>query len=59
MKRVDVAPASIDLSKAEFALVTEMNRERVLKNALKPLERTYDFILIDCPPSLGLLTTTH
>ena len=57
IKGVSLAPASIDLSKAEMDLFSEMNRERALKDALKPVESAYDYILIDCPPSLGLLTT--
>lgn len=53
---VDVAPANIYLSAAEFQLINKHRREDKLKNALQPLREAYDYILIDCPPSLGLLT---
>lgn len=52
----DLIPANIDLAAAEVELVAEMGRERVLAEALHPVHDRYDFILIDCPPSLGLLT---
>jgi chromosome partitioning protein len=50
-------PSSIDLAKAEPELLGEMSREYFLKNALRTLKREYDYVLIDCPPSLGILTT--
>ena len=53
---LDVISASIDLSGAAIELVDQENREFFLKNALAPLKPLYDYILIDCPPSLGLLT---
>lgn len=53
---LDVISASIDLSGAAIELVDQENREFFLKNALTPLKSLYDYILIDCPPSLGLLT---
>lgn len=49
-------PSSIELAGAEVELVNAISRESVVKNILKPLKAHYDFILIDCPPSLGLLT---
>jgi chromosome partitioning protein len=49
-------PANIDLSAAEIQLVTEVAREMALARVLRPVMREYDFILIDCQPSLGLLT---
>jgi chromosome partitioning protein len=52
----DILPASIELSGAEMELVNEPAREQILSNALKAVEDDYDFILLDCPPNLGLLT---
>lgn len=54
---VDIVPASIDLASAEQELSSEMGREYFLKTLLERHAKTYDFVLIDCPPSLGLLTT--
>ena len=53
---VDFLPANIELSGAELQLVTEFGRERVLAEKLEPFIGEYDFTVIDCPPSLGLLS---
>lgn len=53
---LSVIPASIDLSGAAIELVDQEKREFYLKNALEPVKKDFDYILIDCPPSLGILT---
>lgn len=54
--KVSIVPATIQLAGAEIELVSKIARESVLKHAISELPEEYDFILIDCPPSLGLLT---
>lgn len=53
---LDLVPSNIDLSAAEVILVSEVAREQLLKRCLEPAQARYDYVLIDCPPSLGLLT---
>ena len=56
VENIDLLPANIDLSAAEVQLVNEVAREQVLASALRKVRDEYDVILIDCQPSLGLLT---
>ncbi len=56
IENLDAISASLDLSGAAIELVDQENREFFLKNALEPLRASYDYIMIDCPPSLGILT---
>lgn len=56
LKKLDVIPSNVDLAAAEVDLVYLDNREKILKEALNQVKDAYDYIFIDCPPSLGLLT---
>jgi chromosome partitioning protein len=56
LRNLFVAPAALDLAGAEIELVPAFSRELRLRRALEPVKDDYDFVLIDCPPSLGLLT---
>lgn len=55
-ENLDVITSTLDLSGAEMELINEAGREYILQELFAPLEHDYDYILIDCPPSLGLLT---
>lgn len=55
-ENVDLVPASSDLFDFEISLVTAMNREVILKNYLSEVKNKYDYVLIDCSPSLGMMT---
>lgn len=56
IESLDLIPSNIDLSAAEIVLVSEVAREQMLKRALEAAQESYNYVLIDCPPSLGLLT---
>ncbi|MFQ5602162.1 MAG: ParA family protein [bacterium] len=56
LEYLDVLPSHVRLAGAEIELVNTISRERILNNALQNLKKEYDYIFIDCPPSLGLLT---
>ena len=56
VKNVDMCPTNINLAGAEVELVSAISRETILKRAIEPVLDKYDYIIVDCPPSLGLLT---
>ncbi len=56
VKNVDMCPTNINLAGAEVELVSAISRETILKRAIEPVLNQYDYIIVDCPPSLGLLT---
>ncbi|MCD7930294.1 MAG: AAA family ATPase [Tannerellaceae bacterium] len=56
VENLDIIPSHIDLVGAEIEMLNMESREKILKNVLTPLKKLYDFILIDCSPSLGLIT---
>lgn len=55
-ENVDIVPSNMNLAGAEIEIIETPNRERILKNAITPVRADYDYIFMDCPPSLGLIT---
>lgn len=55
---LDLIPASLELASAEIELVNKYRREEIFKQLLKPLKKKYDYIFIDCPPAIGILTVS-
>lgn len=56
MKNLDIIPANIDLSAAEIELIDVKDKEYIVRNVIKDIKDNYDYIIIDCPPSLSMLT---
>lgn len=56
IETLDIIPATMDLVGAEVEMVSKIAREQILQKALKPIRDNYDYIFMDCPPSLGLIT---
>ena len=56
MKNLDIIPANIDLSAAEIELIDVEDKEYIMRNVIKDIKDNYDYIIIDCPPSLSMLT---
>lgn len=56
LENLDIIPTSIDLSGAEIELIDEENKEYIVRNAVSKVKDDYDYIIIDCPPSLSMLT---
>ena len=56
LEKLDLVPSNVDLAGAEIELVQMNNREKIVKKILQTAKNSYDFICIDCPPSLGLIT---
>ena len=54
---LDLTPSGLGLARAEIDLSTRIAREQILKNLIEPIAENYDYILLDCPPSLGIITT--
>lgn len=56
-ENLDIVPSSLEMASAEIALTNLLAREQILSRLLEPIKYSYDYILIDCPPSLGIVTT--